>query len=276
MTDPLIQQLIETLSGIPSPQREDIIRKIKLFAEADAKAHQKRQFETADGRTITNYLPPLTRLDVVHCHFTGVGYEWDGPHYAIVWNVNPTFDAVTVIPTTSEKRVPHANVFSVGQILGLPKGDTTLLVGDTTTVSRKRLDLVPFMHPKKKVIQNARLAQSWLDRIFEAMAVSFGGEVTFESFLAERTGIAMPRDLSILREWRFMPIRGSYDPDSNVMKVRKWNSDVVREEELILPNTVISRYEKGQLVRHLLSPDPEVREAAEAKYLALYHAKSSE
>ncbi len=45
----------------------------------------------------------------------------------------------------------------------------------------------------------------------------------------------------------------------------------MREERLILPNTPIAKYEKIQLVRHLLSPDPAVSGAAEAKYQALYH-----
>jgi hypothetical protein len=270
LVDPAIQDLISTLSAIPNPDREDIIRKIKLFAENDAKQHQTEiQKNPYTGKETKIYLPKLSRLDVVHCDFTGVGFEWDGPHYALVWNVNPAFDSVTVIPTTSESREEYANVFDVGQIQGLPIGKTTLLVADTTTVSRKRLSEIKFKHPKKGVI-NARLANAWLDRIFQAMSVTFGNEITFQDFVLRSTGVAMPIDLQKFRLWRFVPIHATYDSVAGVLNYRIWNQEQYHKAEFILPKQQISVGIKQQLVRDLFSTDPTVRAAAEDRYQTLY------
>lgn len=245
------------------------MRKISLFTDSEIKQHVTQAVPLRDGRTIHHYQPPLSRLEVVHCNFTGVGFEWDGPHYAVVWNINPLFDAVTVIPTTSEARIEYANVFGVRQISGLPQGNTTLLVGDTTTVSRKRLDPVTYQHPKKGLV-NAKLPTAWLDRIYQAMAVTFGGEVTFETFLIERTGIAMPRDLSLLHTWRFMPIRGEYDSNTQQLRFRLWNSEIFHEHELLLPKIQLNKTEKIRLIKDLYSTDNAMRVAAEKKYRELY------
>ena len=271
LTDPRLQQLIAKVETLSEEQRSDIIRKISLFVEVDSKPHDIREVESPDGRVSGHFMPQLRRLDVVHCNFTGVGFEWDGPHYAIVWNVNPKFDAVTVIPTTSEQRTTYANVFNVKQISGLPPGNTTLLVGDTTTVSRKRLDLQTYWHPKRKAVVPVRLPAVWLDRIFQAMAVTFGGEVTFEQFLIHETGVAMPANLPLIHAWRFMPVRCLYDEGSQMLRYRLWNKDQYDQVKMLLPKIQISKFVKVKLVYDLFSPDPTVRGDAEAKYLELYH-----
>ncbi len=272
MIDPAMQDLISSLIAIPYPEREDIIRKIKLFAQSDAKQHQTIIHTNPYGRPLTHFLPKLSRLDLVHCDFTGVGYEWDGPHYAVVWNVNPAFDSVTVIPTTSESREEYPNIFSVGQIPGLPLGKTTLLVSDTTTVSRKRLSEIKYQHPKRGLI-NARIPNAWLDRIFQAMAINFTNEMTFQEFVMRNTGVAMPDDLALLSAWRYTPIRAVYEATVNVAHFRIWNQDNYHTAQFLLPKQQISISIKQQLIRELFSIDIAVRSVAQARYQSLYHSQ---
>lgn len=270
MIDPQIQQLIAYLNTIPSVERGDIIRKIKLFAQCDARPYQTGTRTSHQGKTITHFLPPLSRMDVVHCDFTGVGYEWDGPHYAVVWNVNPIFDSVTVIPTTSETREEYANIFSVGQINGLPLGKTTLLVADTTTVSRKRITPVTYVHPRRRRVESARLPNAWIDRVYQAMAVNFAGETTFQEFVIRGTGVAMPEDLAVLYAWRFIPIQGSYDATNNILNFRIWNKADNHTVQFLLPKQQISLSVKQQLVRNLFSGDAGARATAQSQYETLY------
>ncbi|MGO4268244.1 hypothetical protein AB4Z22_00105 [Paenibacillus sp. TAF58] len=269
-TDPDIHALSAYLQTLDPATRGDIIRKLKLFAKCDAKPFQTVTNTLPSGKTVTQHLPPLSRLDVVHCDFTGVGFEWDGPHYAVVWNVNSSFDSVTVIPTTSESREEHANVFCVSQITGLPVGRTTLLISDTTTVSRKRIEPVKFTHPKRGTVQSAKVPQSWTERIIQGMAVTFESETTFQEFVIHKTGTAMPADLSLLHSWRFMPVRGTFDGQNNVLNYRIWNKDNYHTTAFILPKQQISVDMKKALVRNLLSNDATVQSAAETQYKAWY------
>jgi hypothetical protein len=269
-TDPDIQSLAAYLQTLNPTTRGDIIRKLKLFAECDSKPFQTVTNTNPNGKQVTQHLPPLARLDVVHCNFTGVGFEWDGPHYGVVWNVNSAFDSVTVIPTTSERREEHANVFSIFQVTGLPVGQTTLLISDTTTVSRKRIDPVKFRHPKRGTIQSSKVPQSWIDRIIQGMAITFEGETTFQELLIHKTGIAMLSDISLLDAWRFVPVRGSYDVEANVLNYRIWNRDNYHTAEFVLPKQQISVQMKKDLVRNLLSSDLVVRLSAETQYNTWY------
>jgi hypothetical protein len=208
-------------------------------------------------------------LDFVHCDFTGVGFEWDGPHYALVWEVNPEFDAITVIPATSQKRKLYANVISVGSVLGLPPGDTTLLVSDMTKVSRKRLTQVIFTHWKKGPTVS-RLKRSWINRIVEAIAVTFGNERTFEDYLKVFTKVAMPDDLTFLYTLRFTPVKIQFDETNGVLFYRIWNRDIYHSIKMLQPKSMIRISEKRQLIDELLSDHPVVRQQAEFRYQALY------
>ena len=99
-----LEKLKNTLSTLDPVKKEAIIKKVELFAESDAKP----DVLDTDG----NYQPEINKLDFVHVDFTGVGSEWDGGHYGVVWSVNPKFDSFVVIPTTSQSRKEYPDVFS--------------------------------------------------------------------------------------------------------------------------------------------------------------------
>jgi hypothetical protein len=156
-----------------------------LFAECDAKE------DVLDDRG--HFEPKINKLDFVHVDFTGVGSEWDGGHYGLVWNVNPKFESFVVIPTTSQPRQEYADVFPIGRVLGLPPRDTTLLVSDMTRVSRRRIKPVTFIHRTRGEI-TSRLKPDFVSRIEEAIAVTYRGQITFERFLYSKTAVAMHED----------------------------------------------------------------------------------
>jgi hypothetical protein len=265
----LINKLEETkdlhkiLMNLSDQERKEILRKITLFAQCDSSPEQK-------DPSNNTYQPPLTRLDFVHCNFTGVGYEWDGPHYGVVWEVNPKFDAITIIPVTSKPRKEYANVIPVGRILGLPPGNTTLLVSDMTKVSRKRLTPVEFNHYTKGRIR-ARLKREWIPRIVEAIAVTYGTEITLEEFVKQSTMVAMPENLDVLRKYRFKPIRGRYDRQKNIMYYRVWNEDIWNIVVMKNPNIQMSKTVKIKLIDELFSDNPTIRAQAEQNYRRWYH-----
>lgn len=264
------KDLNEFLAQLPDPERKDILKKITLFAECDAKAENTITYKTKDGVEVKKYDPEFVRMEFVHCDFTGVGYEWDGPHYALVWDVHPRLDSIMVIPTTSQPRNESPGVFPVGRISGLPPGITTMLVSDMTRVSRKRLTpLPPYNHPKKGPIK-VKLAQPWYERIREAIAVAYNHENTFEEFLMHKCGVDMVDDLSLLAAWRFKPVRCQYNSGSRVLTYGLWNTDQRHSTTLLAPKKQTSIGLKQQLIIDLFSFDVNVRKAAEARYNDLY------
>lgn len=259
-----LSELNDFLASLSETDRAIILKKIKLFAENDARV-------ISFDSTKQKFVPDFKKMDFVHCDFTGVGFEWDGPHYALIWEVNPKLDSVMVIPATSQNRKEDiAGIIPVGQVSGLPNGKkTTLLVSDMTRVSRKRLSELRYNHPKKGEVA-VRLPFPWLDRIKEAIAVTYTNEITFEEFLINNCGVDMVNDIKILREWRFKPIKADYNPQNQVLNVRLWNSDQFYRFELKRPKESIAKDTKKFLISDLLSKDPGIRASAELKFSKLY------
>lgn len=85
------------LRGLSYSESHAAIDKADRFLSIDIKPFPEKD-------TKKRFTPHFQQLDFVHCHFTGIGFEWDFPHYALVWDINPYFDSVMVIPTTSEIR----------------------------------------------------------------------------------------------------------------------------------------------------------------------------
>lgn len=255
--------LYDVLSGQSEINQGIILKKLTLFAECDSR------LENFDSQA-QKFKPDFTKLEVVHCDFTGVGFEWSGPHYAIVWDVNPKFDSVMIIPLTSQKRNHFPGVFSVGQIQGLPKGETTVLVSDMTRVSRKRLSKVEYKHPKKSAIQFAKLPKPWLTRIQEAIVVIYSDEKTFEEYIIDHCGVAMPKNLNDLVRLRYKPIKGSFNSVTLEFDYRVWNDDKIQRVEMLNPNEEISKFLKKNLIKDLFSEDQSIRQMAKKEFSRLY------
>lgn len=254
--------LYSVLSGQPEINQGITMEKLTLFAECDSR------LENFDSH-VQKFKPDFTKLEIVHCDFTGVGFEWNGPHYAIVWEVDPKFDSVMVIPLTSKKRKHLPGIFSVGQVAGLPKGETTVLVSDMTRVSRKRLSKIMYKHPRNGV-KAAKLPNPWLTRIQEAIVVIYSGEKTFEEYIINNCGVAMPKDLKVLNTLRYKPIKGSFDSHTLKFNYRLWNDNQEQCIELLNPNEKIDKFTKKNLIKDLFSEDQLIRETAEKEFSRLY------
>ncbi|ETT61037.1 hypothetical protein BSK66_31875 [Paenibacillus odorifer] len=263
-----LQVLLDT---VPEPDRTMTLEKLITFAQNDIKPLNR------STTSPYHYAPPYSRFDLVNCYFTGIGYEWDAKHIALVWDVYPQLDSVMVIPTTSKTRTESKNVFSVNSIPGLRGGkETTLLISDMTRVSRKRIEpLDPYRHPKKGLVP-IRLPASWADRILSGIVSTYAGEFTFEEFLKFKAGAAMVSDLRILKEKRFYAIRGKVDPVSNILHYHAWNKVDQQQIQLIMPRFTIMKEIKMKLIDDLFSDIEQVRVHAEAHYYDWYHYKKSE
>lgn len=264
-----IEPLNNLLSKLSPGQRISTLKKITTFAQNDVRPESILQ---GPPKT-TIYDPAYTRLDFVDCMFTGVGYEWDSKHIALVWDIFPGFDSVMVIPTTSQKRKESKNVFSVKTVSGLSNKETTLLIGDMTRVSRKRLrELVPYIHPIKGPLR-PRLPTAWLDRIHWGIVTTYASEMTFQEALMNLTGGAMVMDLRTLFNNRFKPVKIHFERASNLLYYRMWNSDTFTREQLIVPRNgfLIWKEVKAKLIEDLFSEDLKTREHAEADYINWYH-----
>lgn len=157
-TSVLFRGFYNSLHSVENNDLKSILAKTKRFMDVEV-----RSFHKKDGAK--KFLPKFDQMEFVHCHFTGVGFEWDLPHYALIWDINPYYDSVMVIPTTSEPREERIDIFSVGKIQGLPKVDTYLLISDMTRVSRKRLEKITYIHEKKGT-SNPRLPRYGMQKFF--------------------------------------------------------------------------------------------------------------
>lgn len=235
------------------------------FAEQDAKPF------SYDSVQPDHFSPSYKRFDFVECYFTGVGFEWDAKHIALIWDIYPQLDSVMVIPTTSKTRKETKSVFSVGNISGLyGSSNTTLLISDMTRVSRKRLyPLAPYKHPKKGNTP-VRLPISWNSRILDGIVSTYASTSTFEEILMYNTQTAMVSDLRILKDWRFKAGFGKFDDSSNILHFNPWNEGNSNTLQLIQPNIQISKDMKVQLIKELFDQDLHSRTTAEARYAKWY------
>ena len=251
---PKMQELIDILEPFDTVKQDIILEKIKLFTKSDVKNL------SSDGNG--HFIPKFKQMDIVHCDFTGVGFEWDGPHYALVWDVNPRFDSILVIPTTSQRRKNLHSVINVGKISGLPNNkDTTLLISDMTRVSRKRLEELTYQHPKKGK-QNVRLPQPWKTKIIESITTTYTNEITFEEFLINKCGMDMLVDTVVLEKLRYKPVKASYDKTNKTLSFRIWNEENYHTLKLNSPKNEISREQRRQIILDLNSDLAEEKRAA--------------
>lgn len=240
------------LEGEYTPNINSLWFKLRLFSECE----QVRLAKDARGK----FTPHYERRDIVHCKFSGVGSEYSGGHYAVVWEDNPYFEDITVIPATSQRKTEYANVFTVGKLRGLPQGQTTLLVSDLTRISRKRI-----------TSRHGKLHPAWETRICQAIAVTFENERTLEALVRDECGPAMPENLPLFAGLRFRPSRLiRYDRNAEVLIYRLWND--VKEEELPLlqPRKPFSIKRKKALLKNLFYGNDEERAEALELYERYY------
>lgn len=220
------------------------------------------------------FIPSFKKFDIVHCYFTGVGFEWDLPHYAVVWNVDPILDAVEVIPLTSALRDDHPDVIFLNKITGLPKKkQTTLLLSDKTRVSRKRLVPVEFTHPKhglKKVV----VPKSWESRIVHGIIATNTHCKTLEEIVSNECGLAMIGKLSIHKELKFKAVQDySFDESTCILSYRQWDKINFEQLQLVGPAVVntTSKDIKVKKIKWLNSRHEALRSLAAQYFKEIYN-----
>lgn len=208
----------------PLTQRERFVRRVERLAHCEGK--------TLPPKNPPGHPPvpePYTeRFDFVYVDFGGVGWEYDGEHFAMVWHDLPNKTELTVIPTTSQFNKSYYHEFSIGQIAGLPPRDTMLSVRKKAKISRKRL--VPRgsdgAYVRGKVGSSD---QAWVRELVEnAIALdNFDNVKTLDYYVRNGSSVALPADFlgtyTDLR-MRFKPVVDAYyDPATRQLQYRKWN-----------------------------------------------------
>lgn len=220
----------QLLIGLLPKEQREVINKAIRFVKQDITLENINE----SGK----YEPVLKRFEVVHVNFTGIGFEWDLPHYAMVWDVHPVHDTIEVIPMTSSIREEFADVFSVGIVSGLPRRESTLLVSDRTRVSRKRIKQVTFTHPKHGE-RNVSIAKSWESRIMCGIMSRNMKCKTFQLILSKSCGVAMVGNLTQYNKLKFKAIIDfSYNNQNNTLIFREWDSINIQEITLIMPKEI--------------------------------------
>lgn len=258
----------EILSRIDKDKRKLIVDKARRFMSIDTKEEEKTNRGT--------YATQFRKFEFVRCHFTGIGFEWDLPHFALVWDVNPKMDSVLVIPTTSVKRDEHIDVFPVGQIPGLPKATTHLLISDITMVSRKRLEKIKYKHDKYG-LTNPRLAKSWEDRIEQGIVSKTLQKPAFETIISQKCNLCMVSTIRMYNDLKFKAIIDySFDKKTNSLTYRIWNKDTSSTIQLISPTSSvkISTDHKKQKLNWLNSKDNTKRSLARQFFSEIYGINS--
>lgn len=231
---------------------KDLQAKLRLFSECEL---------VELGRNSKGqYMPHFERRDIVHCKFSGVGSEYSGEHYAVVWEDNPYFEDITVIPATSQQKAEFANVFSVGRVRGLPNRETTLLVSNMTRISRKRI-----------TSSHGKLHPAWESRINQAIAVSFENELTLDSLVRDKCSTAMPENLPLYTGLRFRPSRFiDFDPKALNLSYRLWNDVRAQHLSMLKPLYTFSLKKKKQLMKDLFYGNEVEKQQALALYEKVY------
>jgi len=62
------------------------------------------------------YLPDLKMGDIVQCEFIGIGTEYNGKHFAVVWSAPADSETIVVLPLTSQKIKEEIGRFHIGKI----------------------------------------------------------------------------------------------------------------------------------------------------------------
>ncbi|MCP3776406.1 type II toxin-antitoxin system PemK/MazF family toxin [Paenibacillus sp. MZ04-78.2] len=278
--------LFQKISGMSTADRQELLRRLEIMAAAQnntfANGNRFMNFGTPPpavtariGSSTTTWTPPkqfLTEvkpLDVIHCHLAGVGFEYTGDHYAVIWNANPLFEVITVIPTTSKTKYEYPSVFNIGSIPGLPPNLTTLNVDKMLQISRLRIT------NKYGNLKGATdlMGRDVEERIKQGIAVYYGGEESLENIVRTQCSVAMPKDLVAFNVVRHVPakfVNFRYVGRDAVLEYRLWNETDLRQLDLIYPNTRYPLAKKRELMKNLFYKSGSDQSNAIVEYTRLF------
>ncbi|BDH63599.1 hypothetical protein MTP04_37290 [Lysinibacillus sp. PLM2] len=142
----LLQELI-SVTDDDRPLNGQVISRSTIFERTERFIQCSRKVDEVDNtddqgqpRQPTQFVPPLTKGQLIKAKFSAVGSELDREHFAIVWDAIPNRDSIQVIPTESMKskikETKHR--FSIGKIRPLSLA-TAVCMEQITCISRKRI-----------------------------------------------------------------------------------------------------------------------------------------
>jgi len=204
--------------------------------------------------------PFFSRFDIIHCQFGGVGWEYDGPHYAMVWEDKHFELEITVIPSTSQFNGESVTDFSVGYIGGLPAGKRTILsIPKLIKISRKRVDLNSVRGTY--VYGSIPLGQlAWIEqRVNWALAFWLYKERSLHYYIRNETQECLPVNfLTGYDAIRFSPVRDvQWERSTFQLHYRLWNEPVMRILQMKQPRAFVKKsYKMVEIYDRFFSENP--------------------
>ncbi|MED0921911.1 type II toxin-antitoxin system PemK/MazF family toxin, partial [Bacillus paranthracis] len=199
-----IVKTIETISDEKDPKdstgktfvrtREDTLQRINTYVSS-ANTPDNTDF---DSKGNVQYKPYLKKGQFILVNFSGLGSEIKGEHPAIVWEVDPYWDRVLIIPCTSFDdctTVEYKNFFNIGHIkfynrdttgTYIPSGpgqhlhkQTIVDVTQIQAISRKRIKESRWRNKSaKSKWQIVRLDDEQIQRVEEGLKIHILKEQT--------------------------------------------------------------------------------------------------
>lgn len=188
---------------IPEKVFRDIVANLAIvqgeFGEEDARSTLEGvHLYSKSAKELHQYLPnskrfkiSLSKGQMIHVDFSGLGSEHLGEHPAIVWDTQHTRDHVLVIPCTSYKldtTVESEIAFDIGPARFFDTNGaitshlairTVVLLDQIQPVSRKRIVRHKTIDPLTRKGGIAKFGQDQLSRIEAGLKVLFFAEKTF-------------------------------------------------------------------------------------------------
>lgn len=282
LSDPTTRQLLDNIrdleTAITNINNLDDVKIIPpdTLTQRGRFKYRVERMSTCEGTMITPKgsaapEPYFQRFELILCQFGGVGWEYDGPHYALVWEDDHTDSELTIIPTTSQFTKEYSDEFSIGLISGLPPKNTILSVRKMMRISRKRVIKHRGRYVQGQV--HTRLQSLVKERIENALAIWHFGEIPLDHYIRNNIGVALPVDfLTHYQNMRFIPVRDvQWDRQTLTLHYRKWDETTMRS--MLMKNPTIfmkMAHKKFAIYDPLFSNDPTRISAAAAEYNRLY------
>jgi hypothetical protein len=256
-----LKEMENILSKVPLNEALTSIKKTKRFLEVDLREENEKDESNC-------YLPALEPLEIVECEFTGIGFEFDKFHYAVVWEVNPRFDSIVILPMTSVEKDEYADEFYVGKIKGLKDVESRLLVSSLDKSSRKRLKKISYTVDEKEY--NPKLSNTYYEKILNGIAVKIMKHRTLEDYLIFDFPSLAPSNISSYGKQRFDAVSDvSYDESEGILHYHTWNG-TKKSLDVIPPKEEIKPFVRQKMLQSLYSRDASKKKMAEKKYKSFY------
>lgn len=208
---------------------------------------------------------PLVKGQIIHANLIGLGSVLNDPHFVVVWDYDPGYKNVTVIPLSSNKKNALSgsrpgydtnNKYNLGLIAGLNKSESVLKINQVTTITQKGIQY-------KFSGSEVHLSPDQLQHVEDMFREKYADYVLLSQLISNCH--KFPTNLlSEYEHYLYRPVMHVYDADTLLFKTHEMTSlyslhlkDLVRE--------IGGLSKHNRILKQLVSPDGAKRKVAYAQ-----------